>query len=132
MTEEDIRLFERDRSVQRTLCRRGDTSRFTAELLLQMGITPHLCGFVPLSEVVRITAERERGSERPPIVELEPTVARLCGERGTEHAMRDAIGVGFLDTDEIHSQLFPYADRPSCAEFICTLAELVLDRMTQQ
>ncbi|MBR4907159.1 MAG: hypothetical protein IKZ44_09970 [Clostridia bacterium] len=112
--------------------RERDASRTAGELLLRFGITPHLCGFEPLCEGVRIVAERERERERPPLVELQPAVARLLGEQSQEHAMRDAIGVGFLGPDEIHARLFPFSDRPGSAEFICTLAELVCDRITQQ
>ena len=112
--------------------RRGDASRTAGELLLRFGITPHLCGYEPLCEGVRIVAERERKDERPPLSELQPAVGRLYGEQSPEHAMRDAIGAGFLGPDEIHARLFPFSDRPSSAEFICTLAELVMDRMTQQ
>ena len=112
--------------------RRGDASRTAGELLLLFGITPHLCGFEPLCEGVRIVAERERTRERPPLSELQPAVGRLLGEQSPEHAIRDAIGVGFLDADEIHARLFPFSDRPSSAEFICTLAELVCDRITQK
>lgn len=131
MSTETI-LYQKERNGNRTSCRREDARRAAEELLLACGITPHLCGFAPLSEGVRITAERKRKRTGLMITELEQTMARLCGERGAEHAMRDAIGAGFLGTDGIRSQLFPYADRPSCAEFICTLAELVIDSISEE
>ena len=131
LTEKDL-FFRNGQRRKRMPCRREDAARITDELLLALGIAPHLGGFEPLSEEVRITAERRRGNARPPITDPEPIAVRLCGEHGAEHAMRDAIGVGFLHTDEIHTRIFPYTDRPGCAEFICTLAELVLDRITQQ
>jgi hypothetical protein len=130
LTEKDL-FFQTAEYQKRMPYRQEDRARIAGELLLAFGITPHLVGFEPLREGVRITAERERGSERPPIRDLEPAVERLCGEHSPEHAMRDAIGAGFLGPDEIHTRVFPFSDRPSCAEFICTLAELVLDRITQ-
>ena len=120
-----------DRGTLGAMRRRGDASRTTGELLLRFGITPHLCGYEPLREGVRMIAEQEREHERPPLAELQPVLEHLLGERSPEHAMRDAIGVGFLDSDEIHGRLFPFSDRPSSAEFICTLAELVMDRIAQ-
>ena len=129
MLTEQNRLF--DRGTAGLLRRRGDASRTAGELLLEFGITPHLCGFEPLCEGVRIVAEREREDERPPLSELQPAVGRLLDEHSPEHAMRDAIGVGFLGPDEIHARLFPFSDRPGSAEFICTLAELVMDRIAQ-
>lgn len=111
--------------------RERDASRTAGELLLRLGVTPHLCGYEPLCEGVRIVAERERERERPPLSELQPAVGRLLGNFGPEHAMRDAIGVGFLSTDGIHARLFPLSVRPGSAEFICTLAELVSDRIAQ-
>ena len=120
------------RGAERMPHRERDASRTAGELLLRFGITPHLCGYEPLCEGVRIVAEREREREHPPLAELQPAVGRLLGEQSPEHAMRDAIGVGFLGPDEIHARLFPFSDRPSSAEFICTLAELVMDRITQQ
>lgn len=129
MLTEQIGYFER--GAGKTMRRTEDASRVAGELLLRCGITPHLCGFEPLKEGVRITAERSRASIRPPLAELQPAVGGLCGERSPDHAMRDAISVGFLSTDEIHTRFFPYADRPSSTEFICTLAELVADRIAQ-
>ncbi len=129
LTEE--RLFF-DGGARRMPRRERDASRTAGELLLRFGITPHLCGFEPLCEGVRIVAERERACERPPLAQLQPAVERLCGEHSPEHAMRDAIGVGFLSPDEIHARLFPFSDRPSSAEFICTLAEMVCDRIAQE
>ena len=131
LTEKDL-FFQGNQRLKWTLCRREDSRRITGEMLLAMGITPHLCGFEPLSEGIRITAERERGSERSPITDLVPAVRSLCGQCSPDHAMRDAIGVAFLAADEIHTRFFPFSDRPGSAEFICTLAELVLDRITQQ
>ncbi len=116
---------------KRTQRRKGDASRCAAELLLQFGITPHLSGFEPLTEGVRMTAERERRSMRPPIRDLEPAMRDLCGECRPEHAMRDAIGAGFAGTNEVFARVFPFSDRPGSAEFICTLAELVSDRITE-
>ena len=129
-------LMKQDRffaygGAERMPHRERDASRTAGELLLRFGITPHLCGFEPLCEGVRIVAEREREDERPPLSELQPAVGRLLDEHSPEHAMRDAIGVGFLSADAIHTQLFPFSDRPSNAEFICTLAELVSDRIAQ-
>lgn len=119
------------RGADRTLRRREDASRVVEELLLQCGITPHLSGFEPLSGGIRITAERERSHGRPPLAELQPAVGSLCGERSPEHAMRDAIGAGHLLSEEISTHLVSFPDRPSSAEFICTLAELVTDRIAQ-
>ena len=56
----------------------------------------------------------------------------LCDHVSQEHSMRDAIGAGFLNTDDIHARLFPFSDRPSNAEFIYTLAELVRDRIASE
>ena len=128
---ETIRYFAYDRA-DRTPCRREDTTRIIGELLLRFGITPHLKGFEPLRDEVRITAEHERSGLRPPLADLSPTVGRICGKGCAEHAIHDAIGVGFLSADEIHTKLFPFSDRPSSAEFICTLAELVMDRIAQK
>ncbi len=132
MTMESARYFARDCSGKRTPRRETDTTRIIGELLLRFGITPHLKGFEPLREEVRITVECERGSERPSLVELQPTVGKLCGERNPAFAARDAISVGFLSADRVCAQFFPFSDRPSSAEFICTLAEMVTDRITQK
>lgn len=129
LTEERL-LF--DGGARRMPRRERDASRTTGELLLRFGITPHLCGYEPLREGVRMIAEQERERERPPLAELQPVLEHLLGERSPEHAMRDAIGVGFLDSDEIHGRLFPFSERPSSAEFICTLAELVCERIAQE
>ena len=114
-----------------TLRRREDASRVVGEMLLQCGITPHLSGYEPLSDGIRITAERVRTHERPPLAELHPAVGSLCGEHSPEQAMRGAIGVGYLLSEETRAQIVSFPDRPSSAEFICTLAELVLDRIAQ-
>lgn len=127
---ESSRFFAGKSDGGRTL-REEDPERIIGELLLRFGITPHLKGYEPLREGVRITAERRRSSGRSPLADLGPTVGKICGERSTETAIHDAIGVGFLSADAIHTQLFPFSDRPSNAEFICTLAELVSDRIAQ-
>ena len=105
--------------------------RIVGELLLRFGITPHLCGFDPLSSTIRMAAEEDRTCGMQPASVLQPTLGALCCESDPAHAMRDAIGVGFLGADEIHAKIFPFSDRPSSAEFICTLAELVRDRIAQ-
>lgn len=105
--------------------------RIVEELLLRCGITPHLCGFDPLSNLIRMAAERDRSRGTGPLSDLQPMLGLLFRACNPEHAMRDAIGVGFLGSDEIHTTLFPFSDRPCSAEFVCTLAELVRDRMAQ-
>ena len=77
-------LMKQDRffaygGAERMPHRERDASRTAGELLLRFGITPHLCGFEPLCEGVRIVAEREREDERPPLSELQPAVGRLLG-----------------------------------------------------
>lgn len=124
---EPIRMFQNEPNVCRALRRKEDAARLIGELLLRCGITPHLCGFESLSEGVRITAERGRGSERPPLSDLQTAVNSICGAFSPEHAMRNAIGAGFFSRDAICARSFPFPDRPSSAEFICTLAEMVGD-----
>lgn len=128
---ESTRYFAFDRGGDATQRCAEDATRIIGELLLRLGITPHLKGYEPLREGVRITAERERSVARPPLTDLRPMVGRICGEHSPEHAIHDAIGVGFLSAEEIHARIFPFSDRPSSAEFICTLAELVSDRIAQ-
>ena len=123
--------FEHGRGAGRTLRREEDASRVVGELLLQCGITPHLLGFELLREQVRITAKRERLKNRPTLRDLRSATGSLCGACSAEHAVRDAIGAGFLSADGIHTRLFPFSDRPGSAEFVCTLAELALDRIAQ-
>jgi hypothetical protein len=100
--------------------RAGDAHRLTAELLLQFGIMPHLCGYELLCDGIRIRAERRYAVGRTPENGMPPR----------ETALRGAIDAGFLHTDAIHAQFFPCADRPGNSEFICTLAMLVRDRLT--
>lgn len=102
--------------------RTGDAHRVVGELLLRFGITPHLSGYDPLSSGIRLTAERERKAGLLCPGEDEPRYLR-------EHAMRDAIRAGFLYTDAIHTQIFPFSERPSNSEFVCTLAALAHDRI---
>ncbi len=109
--------------------RAADAHRMVGELLLRLGIGPHLVGFEPLCEGVRFAAEQDRvfGAASP--AEVLPAIEDLCDVVSGEHAMRDAIGVGFLNPDGIHTEIFPFSDRPSNFEFICTVAELVRDRI---
>ena len=124
-----VRSFETDRNVKRTARSKENTHRIAGELLLELGVAPHLCGFDPLCNAIRFTAERERSRPAPSLTGMQQAFGALCRERNPEHAVRDAIGAGFLGTDEIHTKLFPFSDRPSSAEFVCTLAELVRDRI---
>ncbi len=99
--------------------RAGDAHRITAELLLQFGIMPHLCGYDLLCDGILSRAEREYTTGQMP-------------EGGTsirQTALRSAIDAGFLHPGAIHTRFFPCADRPSNREFICTLAELVRERL---
>ena len=105
--------------------RKKPAQRAPGELLLQFGVTPHLCGFDPLCGAIRFSAERSRVG--PPSGGMQPMIDALCREHDPAHALRDAIGVGFLAADGIHAEVFPFSDRPGSVEFICTLAELVRD-----
>lgn len=117
---------ERDRTE-----RVRHAQRVTGELLLEFGIGPHLAGFDPLIHGIRILAERDRaGGTSLPVI-LQPTIGSVCGSIAWEHAVRDAISVGFLNPDAIHTWAFPFSKRPTGAEFICTLAELVHDRIAE-
>ena len=111
--------------------KRDVPQRAAEEMLLQFGITPHLGGFDPLCSVVRMMAEQDRSVGAPPFYGAQPTVAGLWQETDTAHAIRDALGAGFLGPDEIQAQIFPFSDRPSSAEFVCTVAELLRDRIAQ-
>lgn len=102
--------------------RAEDAHRIVGELLLRFGVTPHLCGFDALSSGIRLTAERERSAGMR-------GVDGNGGKYLREHVMRIAIGSGFQCADTIHAQTFPFSDRPSNSEFICTLATLAHDRM---
>ena len=108
----------------------SDAHRVIGELLLSLGVTPHLCGYDPLCDGIRITAERECACIAHPN-ELFAAVEALCSVSNGEHAIRDAIGVGFTAPDDLHARIFPFTDRPTNSEFVCTLAELVRDRITQ-
>ena len=108
--------------------RTEDAHRLIGELLLRMGIGPHLVGFDPLCEGIRILAEQDREAGFSP-ADVFPLIEELCGVTNGEHAVRDAICAGFLHPEEIHSQIFPFSNRPSNCEFICTLAELVRNRI---
>ena len=105
--------------------------RAAGEVLLQFGITPHLVGFDPLCSAIRILAERDRTEGECSFFGTQPTVSALWQDVDTEHAIRDALGVGFLGSDEIHARVFPFSDRPSSGEFVCTVAELLRDRMAE-
>ena len=117
------------RYVKRDARREENAQRVVGELLLRFGITPHLSGFDPLCGAIRIASERDRTNVMPPFYRIQPMVGELCRESNPDHALRDAIGVGFLRTDPMQAQLFPFSDRPSIAEFVCTLAELARDRI---
>lgn len=99
--------------------RAGDARRITAELLLQFGIMPHLCGYDLLCDGILSRAEHRYAIERTPDDE----------KPGRQTALRSAIDAGFLHPGAIHARFFPCGDRPSNSEFICTLAELVRDRL---
>lgn len=99
----------------------GDTHRFIGELLLAFGVTPHLDGFDPISQGIRIRAERRETDAIPSGKAL-----------SHETAVRTAIGVGFLSAAQVHAQIFSCTDRPSSSEFICTLAALVRDRLRSE
>lgn len=101
--------------------------RLIGELLLRFGIGPHLVGFDPLRESIRLTAEQDRGFGAAPHAEIIAVAEALCNVTNGEHAIRDAIRAGFSHPDEIHSQIFPFSEHPTNREFICTLAELVRD-----
>ncbi len=124
--------------VRNTQSRQGkrrsavNTHRYIGELMLRLGIEPHLVGYDPLCGGIRIAAERDRASCVPVSERTLTTVETLCDHVSQEHSMRDAIGAGFLNTDDIHARLFPFSDRPSNAEFIYTLAELVRDRIASE
>ena len=123
-------LFSRTGSTVRTGERRtADAHRMIGELMLRMGIEPHLVGFEPLCDGVRIAAEQERTSGAASPKGVYPAIGDLCETDAGEHAIRDAIGVGFLNPGGIHAEIFPFSDRPSNFEFICTVAELVRDRI---
>ncbi len=123
-------LFSRTGSTVRTGERRtADAHRMIGELMLRMGIEPHLVGFEPLCDGVRIAAEQERTSGAASPNGIYPAIGDLCETDAGEHAIRDAIGVGFLNPGGIHAEIFPFSDRPSNFEFICTVAELVRDRI---
>lgn len=122
--------YARSASTDRGYAKREDSAqRVAGELLLRCGITPHLCGFDPLCGAIRMTSERDRTRALPAMNAMRTAVGALCKERNPEHAARDAILAGFLTTDETHTQIFPFSDRPSIADFICTLAELARDRV---
>ena len=97
--------------------RTGDAQRTTGEMLLRFGITPHFCGFGSLYCGICVRAEREQTGEIPP------------GGYLRESAMREAIGGGFLNAGAIGTEPFSRARRPTNSEFICTLAELIRDRV---
>ena len=109
--------------------KREETLRFAGEVLLRFGITPHLHGYEPLCSAIRLITDRTDGTGVPPYYGAHPTVSALWRNIDTEHEMRDALGVGFLITDEIHTRVFPYTNRPSSGEFVCTIAELLRDRV---
>lgn len=118
-----------ERKRQGSERRVSDAHRAVGELLLTLGVTPHLSGYDPLSDGIRMTAERKRACAAHRN-ELFEAVETLCGTTNGEHAIRDAIDVGFASPGDLHAQIFPYTDRPTNAEFVCTLAELVRDRLT--
>ena len=122
-------------AISRSACavreKRDEPQRAAAEMLLQFGITPHLGGFDPLCSEIRMMAERNRSEGVPPFFGARPTIAALWQDADTEHAIRDALSAGFMGPDGIHMQTFPFADRPSSAEFVCTIAELLRDRISQ-
>lgn len=108
----------------------SDAHRMIGELLLSLGVTPHLCGYDPLCDGIRMTAERDRKNAMHPN-EMCMAVELLCGAPNGEHAIRDAIAVGFTERNDLHAAIFPFSARPTNSEFVCTLAELVRNRMTQ-
>lgn len=106
----------------------SDAHRVVGELLLELGVAPHLVGYDPLCDGIRIASEQDRTWAVQPAA-LNAAVETLCDASNGEHAIRDAIGVGFLRPDDLHARIFPFSKRPSNSEFVCTLAELVRDRM---
>ena len=106
----------------------SDAHRMIGELLLKLGVTPHLVGFDSLCGGIRMTAEQDRASVLHP-GEICTAVEALSGAANGEHAIRDAINAGFLERSDLHAKIFPFSDRPSNSEFVCTIAELVRSRM---
>ena len=125
-----IRSVYEDRNRKRGGRSGAPAQRAAGELLLRFGVTPHLCGFDPLCGAIRFSAERDR--TEPPSVGMRQICGALCRERSPEHALRDAIGIGFLTADGIHAEIFPFSNRPGSAEFVCTLAELVRDCIAER
>lgn len=126
-----IQPFQKDRRIGVGVSRSDAPHRQIGEALLRIGIEPHLCGFDTLSDGIRITAERELRFA-PFRTHMEPTLGSLNGTAGWEHMMRDAIRAGFLNADEVQAKLFPYTDRPGNAEFVCTLAAALCDRIASK
>ena len=127
--ESAVARFESDRYAKNGARREKSAQRVVGELLLRFGIAPHLSGFDPLCGAIRITTERGRFSALPKMSGVHQMIRSLCGENNPEHALHDAITVGFLEAGEAHTQIFPFSNHPSIAEFVCTLAELARDRI---
>ena len=112
--------------------RTRDAGRCVSELLMGLGIAPHLKGYAALRDGVRMLAETSRTRRIRTNEDLYP----LLGEKGSqiEHAVRDAIRTAWERNAETAAQtdLFFGIEQPTNAVFLYTLAERVRDRMNAE
>lgn len=101
--------------------------RMIGETMLALGILPHLNGYRPLCEAIRVVMQADR-TARIRYSDVVKWTEELFGLKDADHAMRDAIRTGFLNEVEEQRAMFPFTKRPSNAEFIWTVAEALRDR----
>lgn len=104
------------------------TANVIAEMMLDLGVMPHLSGYVPLLEGIRVLASADR-TRRIPYREITEWIDALYGAADSAHAMRDAIARGTAETAAGCGTLFLHAPQPGNKEFLYSVAEIVRDRV---
>lgn len=111
--------------------------RYCSEMLLRLGISPHLRGFRLLRLALLYLLNQPSGAPVSMMYELYPAVSEQTGKPvpQIEHSMRHAIETGWLRADlrEIES-FFGYTTRddkptPSNSAFLMTVAERIRLRL---
>ena len=104
------------------------TMRIIGDLMLDLGIMPHLNGYLPLFEGVRILAGADR-TQYISYSEVIPQVNALTGLSDSRSAMRTAIAQGAARAQDRYRAVFHHTSKPTNMEFLCTVAEIVRDRV---
>ncbi len=130
-----IRMFSDLPSVPKRTKRLYD--RVCSDMLLTLGVSPHLQGFEMLRHGAMYLLKTEEATDIRIMYELYPAVAKATGTNVSivEHAMRHAIEAAWMRADlSALDAFFGYTTRdnkptPSNSAFLFTLAERVRMRL---